>query len=432
MYTSGSTGNPKGVMLTHNNLLATMKGFLDSVGAKPTDVILGFLPLAHSFELLAESAAMLAGVPIGYSTPLTLIDSSPKIMKGSLGDAKVLRPTAMTIVPLILDRITKGINDRISSGSAVQRTIFTFAYEYKRKWYRRGYRTSMTDALVFKKVGELMGGQMRGMISGGAPLSPETHEKVRLCLCVMMAQGYGLTETAAGGTVMEETDITTGRSGAPSTMSLIRLVNWEEGNYFVNNKPFPQGEVLIGGENVAAGYFEMPEETRESFFEEDGVNWFRTGDIAEMHNDGSVKIIDRKKDLVKLQHGEYLSLGRIESELKTCQVVENICIYADSTKIYCIALVQPSEKGLKDLAASLGIQGTYGDFCSNRSIIEAATRLIADYGRRRGLNKFEIPAKISLCEELWTPDSGLVTAAFKIKRKEIQSKYNDVIRSIYT
>lgn len=167
--------------------------------------MLGFLPLAHSFELLAECASMLAGVPIGYSTPLTLIDSSPKIMKGCVGDAKVLKPTAMPIVPLILDRIVKGINDRVNNGSVIQRTVFKFAYNYKKKWFRRGYKTPIVDLIVFKKIGELLGGQMRAMVSGGAPLSPETHEKVRLCLCIVMAQGYGLTETAAGGTIMEET-----------------------------------------------------------------------------------------------------------------------------------------------------------------------------------------------------------------------------------
>ncbi|KAL7012110.1 hypothetical protein ACKWTF_014638 [Chironomus riparius] len=329
MFTSGSTGTPKGVVLSHNNLISCMKGFLDCIQPLPTDMILGFLPLAHSFELLIESTAMLAGVPIGYSTPLTLIDSSPKIAKGQVGDAKILKPTAMAIVPLIMDRIIKGMNDKINSGSIIQKTIFNFAYNYKKRWYYRGYQTPLTDRIVFKKIGELMGGQMRGMIGGGAPLSPETHERVKFCLNVIMLQGYGLTETSAGATAPDEFDISVGRCGGPLTTTLIRLVNWEEGNYYVTNKPNPQGEVLIGGSCVAVGYYKMPQETEENFFDENGVRWMRSGDIGEMQPDGSLKIIDRKKDLVKLQHGEYLSLGKIESELKTCPIVENICIYAD-------------------------------------------------------------------------------------------------------
>lgn len=147
---------------------------------------------------------------------------------------------------------------------------------------------------------------------------------------------------------------------------------------------------------------------------------------------------DRKKDLVKLQHGEYLSLGKIESELKTCQIVENICVYADSTKTYCIALVQPAEKALADLATSIGVitkgssEKKFEELCRDDRVLKAATSFIGEYGRRRNLNKFEIPTKISLCEEAWTPDSGLVTAAFKIKRKEIQTKYREEIKRLYS
>ncbi|KAG5667342.1 hypothetical protein PVAND_015325 [Polypedilum vanderplanki] len=431
MYTSGSTGVPKGVLISHGNLLGTMKGFLDFFDVTSNDVFLGLLPLAHCYELLAECSAMLAGVPIGYSTPLTLIDSSPKIMKGCIGDARVLKPTVMTSVPLLLDRIVKGIRDKVNSGPAIRRALFGFCYKYKNKWMQKGYSTPIVDAIVFKKVAAIIGGKMRAMISGGAPLSPETHNTIRICLCVNMRQGFGCTETTAGGPVMDTEDMSVGRSGCPATTSHVRLVNWEEGNYYVTNRPNPQGELIIGGENVTDGYFKMPEETKAAFFEEDGRRWFKTGDVAEIHKDGSIKIIDRKKDLVKLQHGEYLSLGRIESELKTCQVVENICIYAESTKTYCIALVQPSEKGLSDLAASIGIKESFEQLCRNKEVIKAVTKCIADYGKRRGLNKFEIPTKISLCEDLWTPDSGLVTAAFKIKRKEILEKYKNDIKRLY-
>ena len=134
---------------------------------------------------------------------------------------------------------------------------------------------------------------------------------------------------------------------------------------------------------------------------------------------------------MKLQHGEYISLGKVEAEFKSCQIVENICIYCESTKTYCIALVQPAEKGLNDFSAALGVTGTYSELCKNPKVIRAATTLIGEYGKTKKLNKFEIPTKVAFCEELWTPDSGLVTAAFKLKRKEVVAKYSDVIKKIY-
>lgn len=133
----------------------------------PDDVLLGFLPLAHVFELLAESVCLLTGVPIGYSSANTLIDTSTKIMKGSRGDASILKPTCITAVPLILDRICKGITDKVNRGSPMQKAMFKFFYDYKCHWYRRGYKTPVLNALVFKKVTKLMGGNLRLMISGG-------------------------------------------------------------------------------------------------------------------------------------------------------------------------------------------------------------------------------------------------------------------------
>lgn len=262
------------------------------VGIFPDDVLIGFLPLAHVFELLAESVALLTGVPIGYSTPNTLIDSSSKIMKGCKGDASVLKPTAMTSVPLILDRISKGINDKVNNGSPLQKVIFQFAYNYKAKWTRRGYTTPFLDRLIFKKVAQLLGGRIRAIITGGAPLSADTHEQIGLCLCVEVCQGYGLTETTAGASIMDQWDMTFGRVGAPSSMTIMRLINWEEGNYCVTNKPYPQGEIILGGENVSEGYYELPGKTEEDFFTDaEGIRWFKTGDVGEIHEDGVLKII---------------------------------------------------------------------------------------------------------------------------------------------
>lgn len=431
MYTSGSTGVPKGVLLSHYNCIATMKCFCDCVDIYPDDVLIGFLPLAHVFELLAESVCLLTGVPIGYSTPNTLIDTSTKIMKGCKGDASVLKPTCMTTVPLILDRISKGINDKINSGSALQKVIFKFAYGYKCKWDRRGFTTPLLDRIIFKKVAKLMGGRVRLMISGGAPLSADTHEQIRLCLCVDMTQGYGLTETTASAAVMDRWDMSYGRVGPPSTLVDIRLINWEEGNYRVTNKPFPQGEIVVGGESVSKGYFKLPGKTEEDFFDEDGRRWFRTGDIGQFYPDGTLKIIDRKKDLVKLQAGEYVSLGKVEAEMKTCPIVENICVYGDPSKHYCVALVVPNQKALEDLAATLGVKGEFDELCTSKVMEKAVIKELAEHAKKCKLEKFEIPGAITLCKDVWTPDMGLVTAAFKIKRKDIQEKYKNEINRMY-
>lgn len=432
MYTSGSTGVPKGVMLSHWNCIATVKSFSDGVKVKSGDTYLGLLPLAHVYEILAESISLCVGVPVGYSTPLTLLDSSPKIMTGTMGDARALVPTVMTTVPLILDRVRKGVMEKMNKESAVKKALFNYCLNYKNRWVRRGYRTPIVDAVIFKKVAAVMGGKMRIMISGGAPLSSDTHEFIRNSLCTTLLQGYGLTETTAGATLMEELDLSLGRSGVPVTTSFMRIINWDEGNYKVTNKPYPQGEVIVGDQNVCVGYFKRPELNEDTFFVENGIRWVRTGDIAEIHDDGCVKIIDRKKDLVKLQHGEYVSLGKVEAELKTCSFVENICVYGDSTKTYCVALVSPSELGIKDLAETLGISGEMEQLCMNKEVTNLALKKLQEHGASSKLIKFEIPTKITLVSELWTPESGLVTAAFKIKRKEIQTQYKDELAKMYS
>ncbi|XP_065172166.1 LOW QUALITY PROTEIN: long-chain-fatty-acid--CoA ligase 4-like [Atheta coriaria] len=431
MYTSGSTGVPKGVIIGHTNLIATIKAFCDNTYIYDDDCLIGFLPLAHVFELLVESVCLCAGVSIGYSSALTMVDSSSKIKKGTKGDASVLCPTVMTGVPLILDRISKNIQEKVSKGSSFAKVLFKFAYEYKQQWKRRGYTTPLIDKIVFSKVTSLLGGRMRLILSGGAPLSPDTHEQIQLCLCLKVIQGYGLTESTSCATIMDHDDMVFGRVGHATTACDIRLVNWEEGNYRVTDKPYPRGEVLIGGENISCGYYKLPEKSKEDFVEEDGKRWFKTGDIAEVHADGVVKVIDRKKDLVKLQAGEYVSLGKVEAELKTCPFVDNICVYGDSNKQYCVALVVPNQSMLNDLAQKKGISGDFEELCSKPEIEKALQQEIAEHGKKCKLDKIEIPGAVKLVKEVWSPDMGLVTAAFKLKRKDIQARYQNEINRMY-
>ncbi|XP_044742056.1 long-chain-fatty-acid--CoA ligase 4 isoform X2 [Chrysoperla carnea] len=459
MYTSGSTGTPKGVMITHRNLIATLKGFCDYVDIYPDDILIGFLPLAHVFELLAEHVCLLTGIQIGYSSALTMIDTASKIKKGTKGDATVLKPTCMTAVPLILDRVSKGIQDKVNKGSMLTKILFKFAYDYKLYWLDHGMTTPFLDQIIFKKIKQLLGGRIRLILVGGAPLSPDTHQQTKVCLCEHVIQGYGLTETTSMATVFDYHDLSYGRVGGPTTMTDVRLINWDEGNYRVTDKPYPRGELIIGGDNITLGYFKLNDKTLEEYFEENDKRWFKTGDIGEIHPDGVVKIIDRKKDLVKLQAGEYVSLGKVEAELNTHPLVDNICVYGDSSKQFTIAFIVPNQKQLEDFAVKKlnldvckltqqhqqnntdttntnSLSGdsntqTFEMLCKNKQVEQAIIKELVEYGKKCKLEKFEVPAAIKLCTEVWTPDMGLLTAAFKLKRKNIQEYYQNDINKMY-
>uniref|UniRef100_A0AAZ3PYU7 long-chain-fatty-acid--CoA ligase n=1 Tax=Oncorhynchus tshawytscha TaxID=74940 RepID=A0AAZ3PYU7_ONCTS len=330
MYTSGSTGVPKGVMISHSNIIAGITGMAERIpNLGENDTYIGYLPLAHVLELSAELVCVAHGCRIGYSSPQTLADQSTKIKKGSKGDTSVLQPTLMAAVPEIMDRIYKNVMTKVEEMSSAQRTLFTLAYNYKLEQLSQGRSTPLCDNLVFKKVRSLLGGKTRVLLSGGAPLSAATQRFMNVCFCCPVGQGYGLTETCGAGTISEMWDYSTGRVGGPLICSEIKLKDWVEGGYHSTDTPNPQGEILIGGPNVTMGYYKNEAKNQDFFVDDNGQRWFCTGDIGEVHPDGCLKIIDRKKDLVKLQAGEYVSLGKVEAMLKNCPLIDNICAYAN-------------------------------------------------------------------------------------------------------
>ncbi|XP_028650241.1 long-chain-fatty-acid--CoA ligase 3a [Erpetoichthys calabaricus] len=432
MYTSGSTGIPKGVMISHSNLIAGLTGMAERIpdlGEK--DTYIGYLPLAHVLELSAEMVCLVHGCRVGYSSPQTLADQSTKIKKGSKGDASVLKPTLMAAVPEIMDRIYKNVMTKVEEMNRVQRTLFVLAYNYKMEQISKGYSTPLCDSFVFRKVRSLLGGKTRILLSGGAPLSAATQRFMNICFCCPVGQGYGLTETCGAATISDMWDYSTGRVGAPLVCCEIKLKNWEEGGYYCMDKPNPRGEILIGGPNVTMGYYKNNDKKDDFFVDENGQRWFCTGDIGEFHPDGCLKIIDRKKDLVKLQAGEYVSLGKVEAVLKNCALIDNICAYANSDQSYVIGFVVPNQKHLMALAEQKKIKGTWEEICNNSEMEKEVLRIVAEAAITAKLEKFEIPMKIRLCCEPWTPETGLVTDAFKLKRKELKTYYKDDIERMY-
>ncbi|XP_068596966.1 long-chain-fatty-acid--CoA ligase 4 [Brachionichthys hirsutus] len=432
MYTSGSTGRPKGVMIAQSNLIAGMTGQCERIpGLGPDDTYIAYLPLAHVLEMTAEIACLTYGCRIGYSSPQTLSDQSTKIKKGSKGDSSVLKPTLIAAVPEILDRINKNVMSKVQEMGFIQRKLFTLGYNYKLEQIKSGYDAPLCNALLFSKVKKLLGGRVRLMLSGGAPLSAATQRFMNVCFCCPVGQGYGLTETCGAGTITEVTDVATGRVGAPLLCCEIKLRDWVEGGYTSKDRPHPRGEILIGGPNVTVGYYKNEANDEDFYADENGQRWFCTGDVGEIHPDGCLQIVDRKKDLVKLQAGEYVSLGKVEAALKSCSLIDNICAYANSDQNYVISFVVPNQKALSELAKRRGVVGTWEEICKHPEMETEVLKEIKKAAVKIKLERFEIPVKVHLSSEPWTPETGLVTDAFKLKRTELKNHYRQYIERMY-
>jgi len=456
MYTSGTTGAPKGVKLSHGNLVAASAGFYSlsgEVGLDHETVYLAYLPLAHIMEMIAEITLIMLGACLGYGSPHTLTETGVKLKRPeSEGDAVLLRPTFMVFAPAVFDKVYKGVLKKLESKGSVAKSLFDYALSVGMSNFENNSAVGVNPLLnvVFHNVQKLLGGRVAVALTGSAPLSPEIQKFMQTVLKAPVRQGYGLTENCACATVGRLSDNAVKSVGAPIPCTVIRLADWPEGGYLDADKDnleikMRRGEVLVGGPTVCQGYFEGDEtpdpeiakKNKEEFVTIDGVRYFHTGDIGQITPQGTLMIIDRKKDLWKGPQGEYVSLSKVEACLKLSPYVELCMVYGKTGGDFAVALLCVLEAPIKKFAEEQGIkEESMEELCKNKAVIDEVSASCKAKCSDSRLVDFEIPKKYTLIAPVdglaaWTPENDLLTAAMKLKRPAIGKAHSAQLDAMY-
>lgn len=449
VYTSGSTGSPKGVQFKHKDLLNGLfdcgRSSLNGMKMEefPDDrTFPSYLPCAHLFQLIYDMIFLGLGFKIGFATSNTLLSSSPGLAEGTQSDIELLKPHYMICVPIILNRVRTQVLKNVQDQGSTD--LFDFLMDYKLEWNTRGKCTPLADRYLSSKVLPELGGNMKAMMVSSAPLPRDLKHFISQA-GIRINEIYGSSESVGHGLVdIPRSKCLTQGLGFPTPGSFIKLIDWPEGGYLISDLPYPRGEIIIGAKSMSHGYFKEPDKTAEEFYDEIGLRWWRSGDIGQAMPDGSFQIIDRKKYLIKLSRGVYLSLSKVETALKSLPLIENVCVYGGPSADYLVALIEPREQWLQETMRQLSE-------CRDRQVTSSVTRQevnnvhtddqvtkmaleqMQSFLRNRiDFSPMEVPRKVKLCSEKWTPESGLLTAAFKLRRKQIADFYKHAIDEMYS
>uniref|UniRef100_A0A452FP87 Arachidonate--CoA ligase n=1 Tax=Capra hircus TaxID=9925 RepID=A0A452FP87_CAPHI len=413
--------NPKGAMITHRNIVSDCSAFVKITENTfiPTsdDILISFLPLAHMFERVVECVMLCHGAKIGF------FQGDIRLL---MDDLKALQPTIFPVVPRLLNRMF----DRIfgQANTTLKRWLLDFASKRKEAELRSGIirNNSLWDKLIFHKIQSSLGGKVRLMITGAAPVSATVLTFLRAALGCQFYEGYGQTECAAGCCLTIPGDWTAGHVGAPMPCSIIKLVDVEEMNYLAAKG---EGEVCVKGSNVFQGYLKDPVKTAETL-DKDG--WLHTGDIGKWLPNGTLKIIDRKKHIFKLAQGEYIAPEKIENIYQRSEPIAQVFVHGESLQAFLIAIVVPDVETLGAWAQKRGIVGSFEELCRNKDVKKGILEDMVRLGKESGLKPFEQVKGIYLHPEVFSIDNGLLTPTMKAKRPELRNYFRSQIDELYS
>jgi long-chain acyl-CoA synthetase len=412
IYTSGTTGEPKGVMLTHANLVSNL---IDSSGHHDFgehDTALSVLPLSHVFERQAMYMYLHKGMAVYFAESLQTI--GPNMREVS--------PTVLVGVPRIFEKIYQRIQESAAERGKVSVVLLAWSVSVAREYAKcvlahqpipldLKFKHSIASKLVFSKWQRAFGGKMRLLVSGGAAL-PEDLSYIYLGAGIPIVQGYGLTETSPVVTTSSIDDIRPGTVGKAIPNVEIRIAE--------------DGEIEVRGPNVMRGYYNKPEETR-AVFTSDG--WFKTGDVGTLDKDGFLRITDRKKELFKTSGGKYIAPQPIEQAIKGSRFVNQVVLIGSERK-FPAALIVPVWEQLESYCKLKGIEvKSRSELCSHPRIVDLMQRQID--ALTPNLAKYERIKKVALLENEFTIEGGELTPTLKVKRRVIDEKYRDVIEELY-
>ncbi|MCD6204868.1 MAG: long-chain fatty acid--CoA ligase [Candidatus Marinimicrobia bacterium] len=412
VYTSGTTGNPKGVMLNHRGFIHDIVYSEAQLKLRSTDTFLSFLPLSHLYERLAGHwCPMYVGATIHYAQSVnTVID-----------DLQDARPNVIVSVPRVFEKIAAKVQDQVESSSKIKQWIFSWAQKTGLKYHSKKIdnqlnwfikkRYKIADKLVFRKIKKVMGGNMRYPIAGGAPLSVETL-KFFEALDMQIIEGYGMTETHLIITLTPFGHSRYGSCGKPIKGVEVKIAD--------------DGEVLVKGPTVMAGYYNKPAITRETIDEE---GWLHTGDIGHLDKDNYLYLTDRKKNILVTSGGKNVPAAPIENILKKSKYIEDICLVGNFRK-FISALIIPNFESLRLWAESRDLKAkTDAELVALPEVIELYSQTIEQL--QNNLARFEKVKKFILLPDELTVENGELTPSLKIKRSVIEKKYKKEIDALY-